>query len=99
MGGDRPEMRIKGLSLERMERLKRFTKLLNAELALVGGEPVDVLEAHEAYQGLIDDHEGTWRGLARKLAAERTTVSYVEGGGESDESFDEFEEDEEQEEE
>jgi hypothetical protein len=97
MGGDRPEMRIKGLSLERMERLKRFTKLLNAELALVGGEPVDVLEAHEAYQGLIDDHEGTWRDLARKLAAERTTVSYVEGGEESEESLDEFEGEEDQE--
>ena len=83
-------MRIKGLSPEGMERLRRFTKLLNAELALAGGEPLDVLEAHEAYQGLIDDHEGTWRGLARRIAAERTFERSADDE-ESEESLDALE--------
>ena len=73
------EIRIKGFSDERMERLRRFTRSLNAELALVGGEPLDMLEAHADYQGVIDNHEGTWADLVRRLAAERTRVAYVEG--------------------
>jgi hypothetical protein len=91
MGAAHSEMRIKGLTAERMERLKRFTRSLNAELALMGGEPLDLLEAHEEYQGLIDDHEGTWADLVRRIAAERTKVSYVEDGEEADETLAEFE--------
>ena len=85
MGNGRHEIRIKGFSDERMERLRRFTRSLNAELALLGGEPLDMLEAHADYQGVIDDHEGTWADLARRLAAERTRVAYVEGDGTDDE--------------
>ncbi len=84
MANGRHDIRIKGFSAERMERLKRFTRSLNAELALLGGEPLDMLEAHEAYQALIDDHEGTWADLARRLAAERTMAPYVEDDEESD---------------
>ncbi|RBP02543.1 hypothetical protein DFR50_15119 [Roseiarcus fermentans] len=84
MGNGRHEIRIKGFTDERMERLKRFTRSLNAELALVGGEPLDLLEAHADYQGVIDDHEGTWADLARRLAAERTRVAYVEGDDRDD---------------
>jgi hypothetical protein len=76
-------MRIKGLTAERMERLRRFTRSLNAELALMGGEPLDVLEAHEECQGLIDGHEGTWADLVRRIAAEGARVSYVEAGEEA----------------
>jgi len=76
----RHEIRIKGFSDERMERLKRFTRSLNAELALLGAEPLDLLEAHADYQGVIDDHEGTWADLVRRLAAERTRVAYLEPG-------------------
>jgi hypothetical protein len=96
MGNGRHEIRIKGFSDERMERLKRFTRSLNAELALVGGEPLDVLEAHQEYQGLIDDHEGTWADLARRLAAERTRVTYVEDEEtrDEDQGFEEDVEDE-----
>jgi hypothetical protein len=90
MGNGRHEIRIKGFSDERMERLKRFTRSLNAELALLGGEPLDVLEAHQEYQGAIDDHEGTWADLARRLAAERTRIAYVEEG-EADEDLEIFE--------
>jgi hypothetical protein len=51
MGNVRPETRIKGLSAEQTDRLKRFTKSLNAELVLLGGESIDVLEAHEETGG------------------------------------------------
>ena len=94
MSNDRPELRVKGLSPDRMERLKRFTRSLNAELALLGGEPIDVIEGHEQYQGLIDDHEGTWADLVRKIAAERTSERYVEEADEGDEILDEFEREE-----
>ena len=90
MGNGKHEVRIKGFSSERMERLRRFTRSLNAELAFLGGEPLGLLEAHEEYQGLIDDHEGTWADLARRLAAERTKVTYVdedEAGDEDPEAF------------
>lgn len=80
MGSVRHEIRIKGFSDERMERLRRFTRSLNAELALAGAEPLDVIEAHADYQGVIDDHEGTWADLVRRLAAERTRVAFVEPG-------------------
>ena len=79
MGNGKHEIRIKGFSDERMDRLRRFTRSLNSELALLGGEPLDMLEAHADYQGVIDDHEGTWAELVRRLAAERTRVAYVEG--------------------
>ena len=98
MGNGRPEMRIKGLSPDRMERLKRFTRSLNAELALLGGEPIDVLEAHEEYQGRIDEHEGTWADLVRKIAAERTSERYVEEDEEGDDSMDALERGEQEEE-
>ena len=93
MGNGKHEIRIKSFSDQKMERLKRFTRSLNAELALVGGEPLDMLEAHQEYQGLIDDHEGTWADLARRLAAERTQVTYFEDEEERDEDPG-FEEDE-----
>jgi len=93
MGNGKHEIRIKGFSDERMERLKRFTRSLNAELSFRGGEPLDMLEAHQEYQGLIDDHEGTWADLARRLAAERTKVTYVEDEEDLDEDQG-FEEDE-----
>ena len=86
MGNGKHEIRIKGFSDERMERLRRFTRSLNAELALVGGEPLDLLEAHAEYQGVIDDHEGTWVDLVRRLAAERTRVAYVEGDDTDDDT-------------
>jgi hypothetical protein len=88
----RPEMRIKGLSHDEMERLKRFTRSLNAELTLLGGESIDVLEAHVEYQGRIDDHEGTLANLIRKIAAERTSERYVEEDEGDDEPLDELEE-------
>lgn len=88
MGNGRPEMRIKGLSPDQKERLKRFTRSLNAELALLGTEPIDLLEAHEEYQGRIDDHEGTWADLVRKIAAERTSERYVEEDEEDEEGDD-----------
>ena len=94
MGNGRPELRIKGLSHEGMERLKRFTRSLNAELSLLGAEPVDMLEAHDEYQGRIDEHEGTWADLVRRIAAERTSVRYVEEDEEIDEPLDELEEEE-----
>ncbi len=94
MGNGRPELRIKGLSHEGMERLKRFTRSLNVELALLGAEPIDLLEAHEEYQGRIDEHEGTWADLVRRIAAERTAVRYVEEDEEDDEPLDEVEEEE-----
>ncbi len=87
MGNGKHEIRIKGFSDARMERLKKFTRSLNAELALVGGEPLDMLEAHEEYQGVIDDHDGTWADLARRLAAERTRVTYVEDDEERDDDL------------
>ncbi len=87
MGNGKHEIRIKGYSDERMERLKKFTRSLNAELALLGGEPLDMLEAHEEYQGVIDDHDGTWADLARRLAAERTRVTYVEDDEERDDDL------------
>jgi hypothetical protein len=93
MGNGRPELRIKGLSHDGMERLKRFTRALNAELVLMGGEPIDVLEAHEEYLGRIDDHEGTWADLVRKIAAERTSQRYVEEDEETDETPEAFEPD------
>jgi hypothetical protein len=96
MPAERQEFRIKGFSSERMDRLKRFTRSLNAELALLGGEPLDLLEAHSEYQGVIDDHDGTWADLIRRLAAERTQVSYVEEGEEREEALDEFELEDEQ---
>lgn len=86
MGSARHEIRIKGFSDERMERLKRFTRSLNAELAFVGGEPLDVIEAHQEYQGAIDEHDCTWAELARRLAAERTRIAYLEEG-EPDDDF------------
>ena len=92
MSDHRPELRIKGLSPERMERLKRFTRALNVELARLGGEAVDVIEAHEEYQAQIDDHEGTWADLVSKIAAERTQKRYVEDdGGDPGDDYDEFE--------
>ncbi len=94
MGNGRPEIRIKGLSAEQMDRLKRFTRSLNAELALMGAEPIDVLEAHAEYQGRIDAHEGTWADLVRRIAAERTSVRYVEDGEEGDEALEELDEEE-----
>ncbi len=94
MANARPELRIKGLSHEAMERLKRFTRSLNAEFALLGAEPVDVLEVHEEYQGRIDEHEGTWADLVRRIAAERTSVRYVEEDEGDDEPLDELEEEE-----
>ena len=94
MRAARHEVRIKGFSDARMERLKRFTRSLNAELALLGGEPLDMLEAHEDYQAAIDDHEGTWADLARKLAAERTRVAYLEDGETADEDFEALEDSE-----
>ncbi len=92
MGNGKHEIRIKGYSDDRMERLKRFTRSLNAELALLGGEPLDMLEAHQDYQGVIDDHEGTWADLVRRLAAERTKIVYAEEDEENDEDFEAFEE-------
>jgi hypothetical protein len=53
-----------------------------------------VLETHEEYQGLIDDHEGTWADLIRKIAAERTSTRYVEQEDEDDEALDELEQEE-----
>ena len=94
MGNGKHEIRIKGFSDARMERLKRFTRSLNAELALLGGEPLDVLEAHQEYQGVIDDHEGTWADLVRRLAAERTEVTYVDDDDERDEDLEALEGDE-----
>ena len=94
MGIGRTELRIKGLSPEQMDRLKRFTRSLNGELALLGAEPVDLLEAHAEYQGQIDAHEGTWADLVRRIAAERTSVRYVEEDEEEDEALDEIEEEE-----
>jgi hypothetical protein len=91
MGNTKHEIRIKGFSDERMARLKRFTRSLNAELALLGGEPLDMLEAHQEYQGAIDDHDGTWADLARRLAAERTRVAYVEPDEAGDEDPEAFE--------
>ena len=91
MGNGKHEIRIKGYSNDRMERLKRFTRSLNAELALLGSEPLDVLEAHQEYQSVIDDHEGTWAELVRRLAAERTKVVYAEEGEETGEDFEAFE--------
>lgn len=85
MSNGKHEIRIKGFSDERMERLRRFTRSLNSELALLGGEPLDMLEAHADYQGVIDDHEGTWADLVRRLAVERTRVAYVEGDDTDDE--------------
>lgn len=98
MGNVRPEMRIKGLSAEQMDRLKRFTKSLNAELALLGGELIDMLEAHEEYQGVIDDRQGTLSDLVRKVAAERTSERYVEEDEEEAEPLDELEQAEQEEE-
>ena len=92
MGNGKHEIRIKGYSDDRMERLKRFTRSLNAELTLLGGEPLDVLEAHQDYQGVIDDHEGTWADLVRRLAAERTKIVYAEEDEPGDEDFGAFEE-------
>ena len=91
MGNGKHEIRIKGFSDERMERLRRFTRSLNAELALLGGEPLDMLEAHADYQGVIDDHQGTWADLVRRLAAERTRVAYVEGDDTEDETVEDGE--------
>ena len=91
MGNGRHEIRIKGFSDERMERLRRFTRSLNAELAMLGGEPLDVLEAHQDYQAAIDDHEGTWADLVRRLAAERTKVAYFEDDEDRDDAFAMFE--------
>ena len=94
MNNGRKEMRIKGLSHDGMERLKRFTRSLNAELILLGGEAIDVLEAHEEYQGLIDDHEGTWADLFRKIAAERTSERYAEEDEDGEELLNELEQEE-----
>jgi len=93
MGDGRSELRIKGLSHDGMERLKRFTRALNAELALMGAEPLDLLEAHEEYQERIDGHEGTWADLIRKIAAERATVRYVEEDEETDETLEAYDRD------
>jgi hypothetical protein len=98
MGDVRPEMYVKGRSAEQTDRLKRFTKSLNAELVLFGGESIDVLEAHEEYQGLIDDHEGTLADLVRTIAAERTSERYVEEEEEEDDPLDELEQAEQEEE-
>lgn len=87
MGNGRHEVRIKGFSDDRMERLRRFTRSLNGELALLGGEPLDMLEAHQEYQTAIDDHEGTWADLVRRLAAERTKVAYFEDDEDGDDDF------------
>lgn len=92
MGNGKHEIRIKGYSDDRMERLKQFTRSLNAELALLGGEPLDVLETHQEYQGVIDDHEGTWADLIRRLAAERTKIVYAEEDEAGDDVADAFEE-------
>jgi hypothetical protein len=94
MGNSRTQLRIKGLSHDGMERLKRFTRALNAELALLGAEPIDLLEAHAEYQARIDDHEGTWADLVRKIAAERTAERYVEEDEETDEMLEAFDPDE-----
>ena len=51
-----------------------------------------MLEAHQDYQGVIDDHEGTWADLVRRLAAERTKIVYAEEDEENDEDFEAFEE-------
>ncbi len=98
MGNGRPEMRIKGLSQDAMERLKRFTRSLNTELALLGGELIDVLEAHGEYQGLIDGNQGTLADLVRKIAADRTSMRYVEEDEGEDEPMEELERDEQEEE-
>jgi hypothetical protein len=90
MGNGKHEIRIKGYSDDRMERLKRFTRSLNAELTLLGGEPLDVLEAHQDYQGVIDDHEGTWADLVRRLAIERTKIVYAEEDEPGDDDFEAF---------
>ena len=92
MGNGKRDIRIKGFSDARMERLRRFTRALNAELALLGAEPLDVIEAHTDYQGLIDDHEGTWADLVRRLAAERTRVAYADAVEAVDEDPEPFEE-------
>ena len=94
MGNGKHEIRIKGFSDERMDRLKRFTRSLNAELALLGGEPLDVIEAHQEYQGVIDDHAGTWADLIRRLAAERTREVYVEDDEDRDDDLEPFEDEE-----
>ena len=94
MGNGKHEIRIKGFSNDRMERLKRFTRSFNAELALLGGEPLDLLEVHQEYQGVIDEHEGTWADLVRRLAAERTRVSYVDPDEASDDDLEVFEDSE-----
>jgi len=92
MSDHRPELRIKGLSPEGMERLKRFTRALNAELARLGGEPIDLIDAHREYQARIDDHEGVRADLISKLAAERTQKPYVEDDGDGPgDDYDEFE--------
>ncbi len=94
MGNGRSDLRIKGFSVEQMDRLKRFTKSLNAELALMGAELIDLLDAHEEYQGRIDAHDGTRADLVRRIAAERTSVRYVEQDEEEDEAQDELEDEE-----
>ena len=67
---------IKGLSKERMQRLERFTELLNARLISIGGEPIDVLSAHKYYQLQVDHHHGSWDDLVATIAAELTAISY-----------------------
>ncbi len=94
MGDGKHEIRIKGFSEAQMERLRRFTRALNVELHFLGGEKLDVLEAHAEYQGLIDDHEGTWAALVRRLAAERTRAPLAADDGGFDEDAEPFADDE-----
>jgi hypothetical protein len=94
MGNGKHEIRIKGFSDNRMERLKRFTRSLNAELALLGGEPLDMLEVHQEYQGAIDEHAGTWADLVRRLAAERTRIPYIDPDEANDDDLEAFEDSE-----
>jgi hypothetical protein len=86
-------MIIKGLTKERMQRLIRFTDLLNAKLITLGGEPLDLLEAHGEYQLQVDRHHGPWDDLVATIAGERTAISYSAVDWDGDNPPDEIDED------
>ena len=87
-------IKIKGMSQDRMHRLRRFTELLNARLIAIGGEPLDLLSAHDEYQQQIDCHQGNWGDLVATIAVERTSISYESVDWDGDNPPDEIESDE-----
>ena len=86
-------MIIKSLTTEQMQRLERFTELLNARLISIGGEPLDLLEAHKKYQLEVDHHHGPWDDLVATIAAEKTAISYDEVDWDGDYPPNEIDED------